>query len=100
MNKQLKPIPKFKNEQTEDAFWQQADSTEYIDYTQLKPVQFPNLKLTSKLITIRLPQSLIDRLKITAHQMDIPYQSLIKQLLFHGLQKNPSQTLPGYVADK
>ena len=53
-----------------------------VDYSKMENWQFPHLKLTSKPITIRLPQSLIDRLKVKAHKMDIPYQSLIKQLLF------------------
>lgn len=85
MEKDLKKIPKFKSEKEERNFWQRVDSTEYVDYSQLERWSFPNLKLTSKPITIRLPQSLIDRLKIKAHQMDIPYQSLIKQLLFEGI---------------
>ncbi len=85
MNK-LKKIPKFKSEKQEREFWQKVDSTEYVDYSQMENWQFPNLKLTSKPITIRLPQALIDRLKIKAHRMDIPYQSLIKQLLFKEFQ--------------
>jgi len=52
--------------------------------------QFPNLKLSSKPITIRLPRSLIERLKVKANRMDIPYQSLIKQLLFKELTSLPS----------
>ena len=82
MLKKLNPIPKFKSEKEEREFWQKADSTEYLDWSQAERVSFPNLKLTSKPITIRLPQTLIDRLKIKAHKMDIPYQSLIKQMLF------------------
>ena len=83
----LKPIPKFTSEQEERTFWQTHDSTQYVDYTQAQHWSFPNLKLTSKPITMRLPQSLIDRVKIKAHQMDIPYQTLIKQLIFEGLAK-------------
>lgn len=85
MSKKLKRIPRFKSEKEEREFWQMVDSTEYVDYSRMENWQFPNLKLTSKPITIRLPQSLIDQLKIKAHQMDIPYQSLIKQLLFKQL---------------
>lgn len=84
---QLKPIPYFKTEAEEREFWQTHDSTEYVDYSTAKNVKFPNLKLTSKPITIRLPQSLIDRVKIKAHQMDVPYQTLIKQLIFNGIAK-------------
>ncbi len=85
--KQLKQIPHFKNEAEEREFWQTHDSTEYVDYSSVENWQFPNLKLTSKPITIRLPQTLIDRVKIKAHQMDVPYQTLIKQLIFDGVAK-------------
>lgn len=82
MSKKLKKIPKFKSEKEERAFWQKVDSTEYVDYSKMEKASFPNLKLTSRPITIRLPQMLIERLKLEAHKMDIPYQSLIKQTLF------------------
>ena len=82
MKNRLKKIPKFKSEKKEREFWQKVDSTEYVDYSKMENWQFPNLKLTSKPITIRLPQSLIDKAKIKAHKMNMPYQSLIKQVLF------------------
>lgn len=85
MKKKLKKIPEFKSEKEEREFWQNVDSTEYVDWSKAERVSFPNLKLTSKPITVRLPQSLIDQLKIKAHKRDIPYQSLIKQLLFEGV---------------
>lgn len=85
MSKKLKPIPKFKSEKEEREFWQKADSTEYLDWSKAERVSFPNLKLTSKPITIRLPLSMIDRLKVKAHQKDMPYQTLIKDILFRGL---------------
>ena len=80
--KKLKKIPKFKSEKEEREFWQKVDSTEYVNYSKMENWQFPNLKLTSKPITIRLPQTLIDKVKIEAHKMNMPYQSLIKQVLF------------------
>ena len=83
--KKLKKIPKFNSEHEERKFWQSADSTEYVEYASLQNVKFPNLKLTSKPITIRLPESMIDKLKIRAHKMDVPYQSLIKKYIFDGL---------------
>lgn len=85
MKKMLKKIPEFKSEKAEREFWQTHDSTEYVDYARLEKWVFPNLKLTSRPITIRLPVSLIDRLKIKAHQMDIPYQTLMKQLIYKGI---------------
>ena len=88
MSKKLKPIPYFNSEAAEREFWQTHDSTEYVDWSKAKRgVRFPNLKLTSKPITLRLPVSMIERAKIEAHKMDIPYQSLIKKLIFDGLSK-------------
>ena len=85
MKKTFKKIPKFISEKEERKFWQKADSTDYVDYSRMERWSFPNLKLTSRPITIRLPVSLIDRLKVKAHQTDIPYQTLIKQLLYQSL---------------
>ncbi|KKS74787.1 hypothetical protein A3J20_01865 [Candidatus Gottesmanbacteria bacterium RIFCSPLOWO2_02_FULL_42_29] len=88
MSKKFKPIPYFKTEAEERVFWQTHDSTEYVDWSKArKGVRFPNLKLTTRPITLRLPVGLIDRLKIEAHKMDIPYQSLIKQLIYNGLSE-------------
>lgn len=87
MKRKLKPIPKFNSEKEEREFWQRVDSTEYVDYSTARQVSFPNLKLTTKPITLRLPAGMIDRLKIEAHKMDLPYQSLIKKLIFDGLAK-------------
>ncbi len=83
--KKLKKIPHFKTEKEEREFWQKVDSTEYVDYSKLERWSFPNLKLTSRPITIRIPDSLLERIKIRAHRQDIPYQSLIKQLIYKGL---------------
>lgn len=88
MKKELKRIPKFKNEKEEREFWQTHDSIEYVDWSKaIRGIRFPNLKLTSKPITLRLPAGLIDRVKIKAHKMDVPYQSLIKQFVFEGIAK-------------
>ena len=87
MKKELKRIPKFKSEKEEREFWQTHDSTEYVEYKSLENWRFPNLKLTTKPITLRLPAGLIDRVKIKAHKMDVPYQSLIKQFIFEGIAK-------------
>ncbi|OGH20006.1 MAG: hypothetical protein A3D74_01280 [Candidatus Levybacteria bacterium RIFCSPHIGHO2_02_FULL_37_13] len=87
MKRALKRIPKFKNEKDEREFWQTHDSTEYVEYKSLENWRFPNLKLSTKPITIRLPESLIERVKIKGHKMDIPYQSLIKKFIFDGIAK-------------
>jgi predicted DNA binding CopG/RHH family protein len=77
MNK-LKKIPDFKNEAAERVFWERHDSTEYLDWSQAKLAKFPNLKPSTKTISLRLPESLLDRIKIEANKRDMPYQSLIK----------------------
>ena len=80
MNK-LKKIPKFKNEDEELEFWSTHDSTEYVDFSKAKKALFPNLKPSTKTISVRLPESLIEHLKQLANKRDIPYQSLLKMFL-------------------
>ena len=77
----LKKIPKFKSEAEEVEFWSTHDSTEYIDNSTAKRVVFPNLKPSTKTISIRLPESLIEHLKLLANKRDVPYQSLLKIFL-------------------
>ncbi len=80
--KKLKLIPKFKNEDEEDAFWSTHDSTDYFDFSKaIVNPSFPNLKLSTKSITIRVPESLLDSLKMIANKKDVPYQSLVKMFL-------------------
>ena len=86
MKKNYKKIPKFKNEKEERAFWQRVDSTEYVDYSKAKRVVYPNLKLSSRPITIRLQEGLLERVKLEANKMDMPYQTLIKQMIASGLR--------------
>ncbi|MFZ3084886.1 BrnA antitoxin family protein, partial [Rhodoferax ferrireducens] len=78
MNKQLKTIPKFANEAQERAFWEANDSTDYLDWSKANKVTLPNLKPTTKTISLRLPQHLLDSIKAAANSRDVPYQSLIK----------------------
>lgn len=83
--KKLKRIPTFKTEAEERKFWQNANSLDYVDWSKAERWIFPNLKLTSTPITIRIPDSLLHRVKVKAHQKDIPYQTLIKQFIYQGL---------------
>jgi len=76
-----KKIPKFKNEDEEREFWASQDSTDYIDWSEAEEVVLPNLKPTLKTISLRLPQIMIDELKLLAHKRDVPYQSLLKMFL-------------------
>lgn len=78
MSKPNKVIPKFANEAEESVFWEQHDSTEYLDWTQAQRAVLPNLKPTTRTISLRLPQHLLDSIKAAANSRDVPYQSLIK----------------------
>lgn len=78
MKKKLKPIPKFKSEEDEANFWDTHDTTDYFDFKRVTTPPFPNLRPSTRTITIRVPQDLIDRLKMIANKKDVPYQSLVK----------------------
>lgn len=79
-------IPKFKNEDEERKFWWNIDLSEYFNPSDFVPVSFPNLKPTTRAISIRIPEYLIDRVKEKANAVNIPYQSLIKQYIARGVQ--------------
>ncbi|MFH1565641.1 MAG: BrnA antitoxin family protein [bacterium] len=80
MKKQIK-LPKFKNEDAEREFWAKIDLADYFEASDFKPISFPNLKPTTRSISIRLPEYLIDRIKEQANEINVPYQSLIKGYL-------------------
>jgi predicted DNA binding CopG/RHH family protein len=77
----LQRIPEFKSEAEERAFWESHDSSDYLDWRQAQSPSLPNLKLSTKTISLRLPEGLLDRIKIEANKRDMPYQSLIKAWL-------------------
>ncbi len=81
MAKRLKPIPRFRSEAEEREFWETHDSTDYVDWSTARRVMFPNLKLSTTSISLRLPIGMLDRIKVEANKRDVPYQSLIKMWL-------------------
>ena len=80
MRKKLK-IPKFKNEDQERDFWNNVDLSEYYEPSDFKEASFPNLKPSTKTISLRLPLSMLDDIKTEANKKDVPYQSYIKIIL-------------------
>ena len=76
-----KKIPKFSSEAEEREFWQQNDSSEYLDWSEADEVLFSKLKPSTRKISIRLPESMIEELKLLANKRDVPYQSLLKIFL-------------------
>lgn len=81
MSKTSKPVPTFATEAEERAFWEANDSTEHVDWSKAERVRLPNLKPSSTSISLRLPNALLERIKVAANKRDVPYQSLIKTWL-------------------
>ena len=77
----MKKIPQFKNEDEERDFWQSHDSTEYVDWKKAERLTLANLKPSVKTISLRLPESMLEELKLLANKRDVPYQSLVKVFL-------------------
>jgi len=77
----LKPIPAFRSEAEERKFWETHDSTDYVDWSKAQRARLPNLKPSTTAISLRLPVSLLEQIKIAANKRDVPYQSLIKMWL-------------------
>lgn len=86
MNNRRKSIPNFKSEAEERAFWESHDSSDYVDWSKAQRVLLPNLKPSSTSISLRLPQGLLDEIKVAANKRDVPYQSLIKTWLAEKVQ--------------
>ncbi|EMY71207.1 BrnA antitoxin family protein [Leptospira vanthielii] len=76
-----KKIPKFKSTDEEIEFWDKNDATDFFNFKNSEKISFPNLKPSTKMISLRLPEALLERLKTLANKNDVPYQSLIKILL-------------------
>jgi len=76
-----KPVPRFEDESQENAFWQEHDTVDYVDWGAAKRVRFPELKPSTATISLRLPEDMLEELKVLANQRDVPYQSLLKVFL-------------------
>lgn len=82
----MKKLPKFSSEAEERRFWQEHDSSEYVDWSDAERVVLPELKPSTKTISVRLPESMLEELKLLAHKRDVPYQSLLKVFLAERLR--------------
>ncbi len=82
-----KRLPEFKNEDQEREFWASHDSTEYINWKEAERITFANLKPSVKKISLRLPESMLEELKLLANKRDVPYQSLMKIFLAERIKK-------------
>jgi predicted DNA binding CopG/RHH family protein len=81
MSRKARSQPQFRDEAEERRFWETHDSSGYVDWSTAERVRLPNLKPSTRAISLRLPVSLLERIKIAANKRDVPYQSLIKTWL-------------------
>lgn len=84
MKKEVK-IPKFRNEDQERDFWSKINLSDYFESGDFERVSFPNLKPSSRPISLRIPEYLLVRVKEKANELNIPYQSLLKQYIAQGV---------------
>ena len=91
MSSRPKPVPQFKTEAEERAYWESHDSADHVDWSKADRVRLPNLKPSSTAISLRLPNALLERIKIAAGKRDVPYQSLIKIWLAEKLDASGRQ---------
>jgi len=82
-----KPIPDFESEDAESEFWAERDSTDVIDWSKAERLTLAKLKPSTKTISVRLPEALLDDLKLLANKRDVPYQSLLKLYLAERVEK-------------
>ena len=85
--KRARRAPRFRTENEERAFWSKHDSTEYVDWKAARRLRLPRLKPSTATISLRLPEALLDELKLLANQRDVPYQSLLKVFLAERLER-------------
>jgi len=81
MSKKLRDIPNFRYEDEEREFWANKDSTDFIDWEKGEVSVLPNLKPTTRTISLRMSESMLNQIRLIANQRDVPYQSLIKMFL-------------------
>lgn len=88
----LKQLPEFENEDAEREFWAEHDSAEYVNWETAQRVIYPNLKPTTRTISLRVPESMLNELKLLANKRDVPYQSLIKMFLRERIDRELKRT--------
>lgn len=73
--------PRFRDEDEERDFWAKHDVVDYFDWDRSVGGSFPALKPSTRTISLRLPQALLEEIKALANERDVPYQSLLKIFL-------------------
>ena len=78
MSEKRNSPPRFRDEVQERSYWESHDSSDHVNWEHAERVRFPNLKPSTKSISLRLPIGLLEQIKVAANKRDVPYQSLIK----------------------
>lgn len=86
-----KKIPEFRSEAEERAFWEKHDSSDYVEWDEAVQVSMPRLKPSTQTISLRLPEPLLEQIKMEANRRDVPYQSLIKTWLAEDVRESRAQ---------
>lgn len=89
--RKLKPVPEFRSHEEAGEFWMTHDTTEYLDWSKARRVRFPKLRPSTATISLRLPQGMLDELRVLANRQDVPYQSLLKVYLAERLAAERSR---------
>jgi len=88
--KKLKKIPKFRSEAEERNFWRKNDTSDFVDWKKAERISFPNLKPSVRSISLRLPEAMLNDLKVIANKKDVPYQSLMKIFISEKIKEEHS----------
>jgi predicted DNA binding CopG/RHH family protein len=83
----LKKLPEFRTEDEERDFWATHDATDYVDFRRARRAVLPELKPSVRTISLRLPEAMLEELKLLAHKRDVPYQSLLKMFLAERIEE-------------
>lgn len=91
--KKFKPVPKFASHEEAGEFWMSHDTTEYLDWSKAQKVRFARLRPSTATISLRLPQAMLEALRVLANERDVPYQSLLKVYLAERIaqERRPSR---------
>lgn len=82
-----KKLPEFRTEDEERDFWATHDATDYVDFRRARRAVLPDLKPSVRTISLRLPEAMLEELKLLAHKRDVPYQSLLKMFLAERIEE-------------
>jgi predicted DNA binding CopG/RHH family protein len=90
----MNELPMFRDEDEERQFWSEHDSTDFVDWTKARQAVFPNLKPSTRTISLRLPELMLTELKLLANKKDVPYQSLLKLFLSERIESELREHSP------